>query len=351
MEEAEQVAAPLLTNDASVLGVLILVLALVFATSSSKAPFFQKFYKFVPSLLLCYFLPALLSSLGIIPSEGSKLYFVASRYLLPASLVLLCVSIDLKGVINLGPRALVMFLTATIGIVVGGPAAIWIVSGIAPEVFQASGEGMELWRGLATVAGSWIGGGANQAAMKEVYSVDDDLFSAMLLVDIFVANFWMMFLLIGAGATGKLDKLLKSNTSAIDSLRTKMENFSLSSARIPTTTSLFLILAVGFGATGLAHFGSDLITPIMESNIDPNGNFASLQSGFFWLIVIATTVGVLLSFTSARNLEGSGASKIGSVFIYILVATIGMKMDLAALIENWETIKWLLLIGLIWMAV
>ena len=116
----------LITNDAVVLGLLLAVLALVFHTS--QLPRFAKFYKVVPSLLLCYFLPALLNSAGIIDGESSSLYFVASRYLLPASLVLLCLSIDLKGIWNLGPKALIMFFTATVGISIARPQR-----GVAPE--------------------------------------------------------------------------------------------------------------------------------------------------------------------------------------------------------------------------
>jgi uncharacterized membrane protein len=65
------------------------------------------------------------------------------------------------------------------------------------------------------------------------------------------------------------------------------------------------------------------------------------------LITIATFIGVFFSFTKARNYEGAGASKIGSIFIYVLVATIGMKMDLGKIFEN----PGLILIGLVWMTI
>jgi uncharacterized membrane protein len=71
-----------------------------------------------------------------------------------------------------------------------------------------------------------------------------------------------------------------------------------------------------------------------------------LASQFFWIVVIATTFGLTLSFTKMRRLEGAGASKMGSVFIYILVAIIGMKIDLSQLVQYWDFI----IIGLIWMA-
>lgn len=346
-------------NDAVVLGILALILAAIFYTHSSSNKALKAFYKYVPALLLCYFIPAIFNSLGIIDGESSNLYFVASRYLLPASLVLLSLNIDLKGIIGLGPKALIMFFTATIGIVIGGPIALWIVGSLAPEVFFTS-SGEAIWPGLATVAGSWIGGGANQTAMKEIFGASDKLFSAMIVVDVFVANLWMAFLLYGAGVSDRMDKKLKADNSAIESLKKKMEDYSDKITRTPTTTDLFMIVGIGLGAVGLAHFLADMIAPAIKGYIDgvlavnPTSSIqyiTSFGSGFFWLVVFATTFGVLLSFTKAREYEGAGASKIGSVFLYILVATIGMKMNIAELIRDWEVFKYLIIIGLVWMSI
>ncbi|MEE9466531.1 MAG: DUF819 family protein, partial [Candidatus Neomarinimicrobiota bacterium] len=115
---------PLITNDAVVLGILFVILAFVFRTSHSDNPFWKKFYKYIPSLLLCYFIPAIFNSAGIISGEQSSLYHVASRYLLPTCLVLLTLSIDLKEILGLGSKAVVMFLAGTVGIVIGGPLTV-----------------------------------------------------------------------------------------------------------------------------------------------------------------------------------------------------------------------------------
>ncbi len=335
---------PLITNDAVVLGILMVILALIFQTAHSPRPFWQKFYTYVPSLLLCYFVPSLLNSLGIISGESSQLYYVASRYLLPASLVLLTVSIDLKGILRLGPKALIMFFTGTAGIILGGPLAIWIVSLFAPEIVGGHGPDA-VWRGLTTVAGSWIGGGANQTAMKEVFEVSDALFSAMITVDVIVANVWMAFLLYGAGISQRLDRRLRSDTSAIDELRDRIEKYRDRIARIPTLTDTTTVVAVGFGVTALAHLGADAIAPWIATHA-PSLEKYSLTSGFFWIVVIATSGGMLLSFTRVRELEGVGASRIGSLLLYVLVASIGMKMDILAIFDN----PGLFLVGFIWIS-
>lgn len=340
MEES----TPLITNDAVVLGILLLLLGFVFKTSSSDNPFWKKFYSYVPSLLVCYFLPSVFNSFGIIDGDHSQLYFVTSRYMLPACLVLLTISTDFKEILKLGSKAVIMFLTGTVGILIGGPLAILFFSYVAPSVIGAESE--EVWRGMTTVAGSWIGGGANQAAMKEVFQVDDNLFSKMVTVDIIVANIWMAFLLIGAGKAKLMDKYLNADSSAIEEVKNKMEKYSASISKIPTLTDLMIILAVGFGVTGFAHLLSDWIAPYLLENY-PGLKQYSLTSGFFWLIVISTTMGLILSFTRLRKLEGVGASKVGSIFIYLLVATIGMKMNVLAIFES----PGLFLVGIVWMLV
>lgn len=341
----ENESSPVFSNDAIVLGILMVILAFVFKTSSSKNPRWQKFYTYVPSLLLCYFIPAVFNTLGIIHGESSNLYHVASRYLLPTSLVLLTLSIDLKGIIRLGPKAIIMFLAGTVGIVIGGPLAILIVSTFSPEIVGGVGPD-EVWRGLATVAGSWIGGGANQAAMFEVFGASTDLFAAMIAVDVIVANIWMAFLLYGAGRSEKLDKTFKADASAIEDLKNRIENYRLSIAKIPILADVMLILGIGFGATALAHWVGDNLAPWIGENA-PALNRLSLTSEFFWIVVVATTIGLILSFTRAKKLEGAGASRLGSAFLYVLVATIGMKMDISAIAES----PGFFLLGIIWMLV
>ena len=334
----------LFTNDAIVFGILISILAFVFTTSKSENPFWKKFYKYIPTLLLCYFIPSIFNSFGIISGEESNLYFVASRYLLPTSLVLLTISIDLPEIKKLGPKAIIMFITATAGIILGGPLAILIVSIFAPDVVGGVGPDA-VWRGLTTVAGSWIGGGANQAAMKEIFNVGDTLFSSMIAVDVIVANIWMAFLLYGAGINERIDAKFQADNSAITELKEKIEAYRAQILRIPDLTDTLKVMAVGFGVTAIAHLGADNIAPWISESAPWLAKF-SLTSKFFWLIVLATTFALGLSFTKARELEGVGASRYGSLFLYILVATIGMKMNILAIFEN----PGLFVVGLIWIA-
>ena len=336
-----QQSSVLITNDAVVLGIMAVILGAVFYTSHSENRFFKKFYTYVPALLLCYFIPSLFNSFGIIDGEGSSLYKMASRYLLPASLVLLTLSVDFKAILGLGPKALWMFLTGTAGIIIGGPIALATVGYFFPNEL-----GGDIWRGMTTIAGSWIGGGANQAAMKEVFEVDGSIFSVMITVDVLVANVWMAVLLFIASRSEYFDRKNGADTSGIVHLRKKIEQYEAENARIPKLNDIMLIVAVAFGVTGLAHFLADIIAPWIE-RVAPHLAMYSLTSSFFWLVVIATTLGLIMSATKVRNLEAAGASKVASAHLSILLATIGLHMDVTAILDY----PLMFLVGIVWMAV
>lgn len=363
---------PIFTDDTIVFGLLMLALGFVFLTESIKTGFWPKFYKIVPGLFMAYMLPAVLTTTGLISPEwttvsdtgeitehSTSLYFVASRYLLPAALVLMTLSIDLKAVFNLGWKALVMFFTGTIGIIIGGPIAILLIATFSPETVGGIGPDA-VWRGLSTLAGSWIGGGANQTAMLEIYGYNQAKYGGMVFVDIVVANIWMAIILIGIGKRNRINKWLKADTASIEELKEKMSAFSEKVKRNPSLTDIMIICAIAFGTVSIAHLSANYLAPLFESMVSgiesptTRNIFTFLGSKFFWMISIATIIAILLSNTKAKNYEGAGASKFGSVFIYILVATIGMKMDLTLIFDNvgliaigvvWMTIHALLLIG------
>jgi uncharacterized membrane protein len=333
---------PVIKDDKIVFGILALILAFIFYTSQLKNAAWRKFYTIIPALFLCYMIPAALTSLNLVNPETSGLYYMASRYLLPGSLILLILSADLKGLFGLGSKSLIMFFTGTIGIIFGGVFAVWIFAVFDPEV--VGGVDQEAtWRGLATIAGSWIGGGANQTAMLETYKYKESLFGGMLLVDIVVANIWMAVILFGIGKASKIDKWLKADSSAIDELVVKVENFQQSVVRKPLLSDFMVLLGLVFAGVGLAHFLGGLLADVF---LELAGKTSTFASSFFWMVVLSTIYGLILSFTRAKNYEGVGASKFGSAFLYILVASIGMKVDISKMFDNPK----LIVVGLVWMA-
>ena len=328
-----------------VLGLLALILGLVFTTEASPNPILKKFYSIVPSLLLCYFIPGLLNTFGIIDGSDKTLYLMARDYLLPLALVLLCLACDLRAILNLGPKAVILFFTGTIGVMIGAPVALWVMGQFDPGLWADRGP-ESVWRGMTTTAGSWIGGGANQAAMQATYEVGPNIFGKFAAVDVIVANVWMAFLLYLAARSARLDTLRGADTSALEDLGARVERIQLDTARHTRTVDLIQMLAIGLGATGLAHWLTSFIVPAIQAHA-PQLERYSLTANFLWITVLATVIGLALSFTRAKRLEGAGASRVGSAAIYVLVATIGMQMDLRAIFTDVE----LFAIGAIWITI
>lgn len=341
--EAPEEKEPFFDNSAVVFGIMCLMMGFLFYTAGLDK--WKKFYSIFPVLVLCYLIPAVLNTFGVIDGESIGLYPPIKTFLLPASLVLMTLGIDFKGIARLGKKAIIMFFTATVGIIIGGPIAMLIVGGFSPETVGGAGN-EAAWKGFATLAGSWIGGGANQQAMLDLYEYKMDLYGGMVAVDIGVAAIWMTILLYLAARAHKIDKWLKADSSAITKLQNDLSDYQGSISRVPFTRDLMVILGIAFGAVGIAHFFGDELSEWFVETFPKNLDMP-FASQFFWVVVITTTIGLILSTTKMRKYEGAGASKIGTVFIYLLVIAIGMNMDLGKVVEKPS----LLLVGLIWMAI
>ena len=339
----ESVTPPtaLITSDIVLFGLLAATLGVIFWLASGPTPFWKKFFTWVPALLLCYFVPAFYNTVGLIDGENNSLYNpIASRVLLPAALVLLTLSIDLKGIIKLGPKLLFVFFAGTVGIALGAIVSFQLLEWLWPAAVAG-----DTWKGMAALAGSWIGGGANMVAMREVYEVDATLFGQFAVVDVAMASALMATLLFIANRSAQIDARSGADTRAIDEMKARIEAYDAQNARIPTLNDLMIIIAVAFGLVGLAHAVSNPLAAWF-ARYDWASRF-SLDSSFVWVVLISTLAGLLLSFTRARRLESAGASKIGTVFLYFLIACIGMQMDFLKLADRPE----LLAIGVIWMSV
>jgi len=315
-------SAALVTDPVAILVVLLALLAAIFWFGETVPG--RKLFGIVPSLVFCYFLPTTLTTLGVLPGE-SPLYDWIKAYLLPASLMLLILSLDLPGIVRLGPKALIMMVAGTAGVVIGAPIALWIFSAWVPP---------DTWQGMTALSGSWIGGGANMVALAEVAGTSNSMFGMMVIVDVTIANIWMGVLLYMAGQQQRVDRLTGADTSAIEDLKRRVAEFTAKTTRVASLSDLLMIAAVGFGGMWLATLA---------------GRFAGASIGFFdatiWKFIIVTAIAVALSCTPVRRLEGAGASRIGTVMLYLLVASIGAHADFTQMKEA----PVLVAVGAVWM--
>ncbi len=316
----------LLTEPTHVAALLAAVLAGVFALSRVAA--FGKLFEFVPPVIWAYFLPMLLTTAGVTPATNPA-YDWFSYVLLPFALFLLMITIDLPAILSLGRMALLMMLVGTFGIVIGGPIAYLAVG-------QFIGD-PELWKGMAALSGSWIGGTANMLALKESVGLSDAGLAPIIVVDTLVGYGWMGILLALSAVQGRFDRWVNADMTAIERVNETLQQID-QTRRPSTTASVAIIVGLGFGAAVLAR----VLGASLPSLGDP-----TIISGGTWAVLIAVTIGLALSFTPMRRLEVDGASRIGFTALYLLLTSIGAKADLAAVLDA----PAYLLMGVVWLSV
>jgi uncharacterized membrane protein len=187
---------------------------------------------------------------------------------------------------------------------------------------------------MTALSGSWIGGGANMVALAEMVGTPDAMFGMMVIVDVTVANVWMGILLYLAGQQQRIDRFTRADTSAIEDLKRRVAEFTAKTTRIPTLKDLMLIVAIGFGGMWLATLAGRIL-----------GEGSRVFDATVWKFIIVTAIAVAASFTPARNLEGAGASRIGTLMLYLLIASIGAHADFTAM----KDAPVLVAVGAVWM--
>lgn len=301
---------PLITEPMAVLAFLATVLAAVFWLS--ERPELKKLFDFTPPVIYCYFVPTISTTLGILP-PSSPVYDWMTRYLLPFALLLLMVTVDVRSILKLGRTAIAMVTAGAVGIILGAQVAFLVFGRWLPE---------EGWKGLAALSGSWIGGTANMVAIAESVGTPDAVFGPVIVVDTVVGYGWMGVLLLLTAFQTRFDRLLKADLSAIEDTNRRLAE--VEAIRHPSSVADIAVI-VGLGLAGA------IVSVFLGGRLPLLGD-PTIISHTTWAVLIVVTGGLLLSFTRVRNLDEVGASRIGYVGLYLMLAGIGAQGDLRAVL-------------------
>lgn len=285
-----------------------------------------KMFNYIPPIIWLYFLPMLGTSLGIFPN-ASPLYDWIKNLLLPTSLVLLLLSVDLKSLAKLGPKAIGTFLFGTAGVIIGAPIALLIFKAWLPA---------DTWMGMASLSGSWIGGSSNMVAIKESIGCPEGIFGIMIVVDTIVGYGWMGLVMTMSAFQSRIDNHFKVDRSIVDDLNHRLADFHASKRRPIEFVDLAMIISIGFACGLLSLKIGGWLPPV-----------GKIINAFGWAIIISSTLGIVLSFTRLSRLETAGASHVGNFFLYLLLTTIGAQADLRAVVQA----PLFLLVGVVWIAI
>lgn len=333
----------MIDQDPIIFGLICGLLGTIYYTRQLSHPFWRTIHRYVPVMVLCYFLPSLFNTFGVVDVSQSHLPYIAVNYFMPACLALLIFNIDMKSILQLGPKLIILFTVGAISIVLGGPFALMVFQGMSPDSLANSGENAA-WRGMATLAGNWVGGTANQLAMKEVYHVGDSIFSVMITVNVVFSALWMTVLLMLSQHAPWLDKRIKADTRGLQNLVKSANKLHLAEPQIPQLQHYIFMLAAAFGVAGIGHAGADYLAPYFSQHYPELARF-SLTNRFFWLVMIVTSLSFVLSYTRVRDLESVGSESVSSVMLFMLIAIMGLQMDITAISD----FPRFFVIGFIWL--
>ena len=313
--------AALVTDPLHTAALLAGVLAAVFGLS--RVPALERLFAVVPPVIWAYFVPMLLTTLGVTqpyaaatattPEYTNAAYSLFSTVLLPMALFLLMLTLDLRAVLSMGRLAIVMMLVGTLGIVVGAPVAFLAVGQFIPDP--------EAWKGFAALSGSWIGGTANMVAIQESVGLRD--LGPIIVVDTVVGYGWMAILLFLSKYQTRFDAWVGADTRAMDAVDETLRRIDTERRPLTVETGA-VILGMGIAAAVLSRVLGGLLPTVGTPTVISSGT---------WAVLIAVTAGLALSFTPLRRLEADGASRIGYVALYLLLTSIGAQGDLGAILD------------------
>ncbi|MFA5320799.1 MAG: DUF819 family protein [Candidatus Omnitrophota bacterium] len=292
----------------------LLTLTLVFIESAvihiSGRRRFKKFFKFIPPVFWIYFLPMLAATFKFIDRQN-PLYQFLSANLLPAALILLLLSSDVRSILRLEKPALIMMLAGSLGIMIGIPLAFF---------FMKPWVGGQMWPGFGALSASWTGGSANMIAVKEALNTPDAVFMPMVVVDTIVPYVWMGILIAAAAHQKRFDAWNRSDCRVLDELSRKTKAVSQEAdPKFEFTPTLIL--------TGIALSGV-LLSRGLAARLPV---FKNVISDYTWAILLASFLGIALSFTPARKLEKHGASRLGYFVLYLVLTSIGARAGISSL--------------------
>lgn len=277
--------------------------AVLWAAASKR---FARYFQFLPSVFWIYFLPMIVSTAGLIDPQA-EVYSVITTNLLPASLILLLLSSDIKAILRLGRPALIMMFAGSLGIMLGMPLVFLLFK---PWV------GANVWSGFGALSASWIGGSANMIAVKEAIGTPEKVFTPMVIVDTIVPYLWMGILVSSVRFQERYDRWNRADKTILADLEKCRISAQTTRVKRLTVWSVAGILAIAFIGGVAAKFLAVQLPQIKD-----------MISTYAWTIILVSLFGVSLSLTPARQLERHGASRIGYYLLYFVLTAIGARAN------------------------
>jgi len=294
----------------------------------------RRLFKYVPAMFWIYFLPMLANTISLIPPKENvadevitPVYGAITTYCLPACLVLLLLSVDLRAIYRLGAVAIAVMLAGSLGTLVGGPIVMLIFGRWLPP---------DIWSGIGALSASWMGGSSNMIAVAESVGTPSKIYGTMIVVDTIIPYAWMGLLILLSAHQARFDRWNRAKSDILDDLKRRAAAGAAAQSEPITLRHVVMMFAVAAAGTYTAIQLAGLL-PVVPRMVSRSA----------WAIILATALGLVLSFTPVRRLERFGASTVGYGLLYFVLASIGARTSLTSLANA----PLMIVVGVVWVLI
>jgi uncharacterized membrane protein len=281
-------------------------------------------WTYLPPLLWIYATPLLLRLTGVLPDE-SPVYAGVRAYLLPLFVTLLVMTVDLRTIARSLGRGLPVVLVSTLCVMVTAPLGYLAASLWLPP---------QAWLGFGALAGSWIGGTANMAAMEQALGTPPDQMGLAILADQSLSLIYLPLMIVAVRFTDRFNAWVGARPIDLGpgeetEIAAESPPPAAAAGDDPAEASpakeeparsdmadLLLVIAVALANVTLCSWIAARLPELPP-----------FISGSTWLVLLVTTGALLLSFTPIRR--SRQAPPLGSAVLYVFVANMGASASLA----------------------
>jgi uncharacterized membrane protein len=292
----------MIQSPGAVIAVLAGIAALFFFIEQATR---WRLFRYFPPLIFIYATPVILRNVGFLP-EASGAYDVLRDFGLPVFITLLLIGVNVGAAVRVMGRGVVVMLLGSAGVVVGGAVGYAAVHRwLSPDA----------WKAFGTLAGSWIGGTGNMAAVAGGLDTAPSELGLAVLADNVIYVFWLPLLLASASFAERFNRWTGVSEERVSRMEVAAQAEAVEEVRPEMRHYLYL----GFLALATAWL-ADWVAPRLPE-------LGPVVSTSTWEILLVTTVGILLSLTPARRIPGS--HNLAMAIVYVFVAGMGARASLA----------------------
>lgn len=263
-----------------------------------------KIFDVLPAIIWIFLTPIFLSNVNLIP-RSTPIYSTFRSFAIPMVIVLMLLDIDIKETLKVAWRGAGVMVLGAFGIVVGAVVSFWMFrSGLPPDT----------WRGYGALAGSWIGGTGNLAAVAESVNTPAEMVGIVVLVDNFVYVIYFPIILSCKRWAKRFNRFTRVS-------RAQLDHFSEATATVEKKSQevhfkdILTLVGWSFTAVLIANTLARLF-PVVEPVLTEQT----------WSILLVTTIGIVMSATTLGKIPGT--MPLGMALIYIYMTMIGAQADL-----------------------